>query len=174
MENKTEQIVSLFTSYKEKTFSCIKHCNYNTAVHQFLTHHQLDIEKKDIVEGEKVSYIDRYGVFKYKNTVKIKSLNLKFQISCFHQKEWEFQFDELLPSHLPIADEHIIKTTEKTVLVSYIDEEKQKKLYAIPVTLAETLDLEEFHEKQLEDDVKKEIFIALEPYQVTHMIQLKS
>lgn len=174
MENKTVCIVNLFKPFEEKTFIRIKHCNYTAAVQQFLTQHQVELEKQDILEGEKVSYIDRYGVFKYKNTVKIKSLNLKFQISCFYQKEWEFQFDELLPAHAPIDKAHIIETKEKTVVVSYMDEEKQKKMYAIPLSLAEALDLQEYHEKNMERDVKKEILIALEPYLITHMMHLKS
>lgn len=169
-----ENILALLTPFKEKTFISIKHCNYITAFHQFLEQHDIPLDKSDIVEGEKVSYIDRYGVFKYKNIIKIKSMNLKFQISCFYQKEWEFQFDEHLPSHLPIEEKRVIKVPESMVIVSYKNNEKQTHLYAVPLSLAEKLDLEEFHKKNIEPDIKKDILEALETYKINSMIHLKT
>lgn len=173
MENTRQVIISLFQPFEEKTFIHMKHCNYIGAFTQFLEQHDITLEKNDILEGERTSYIDRYGVFKYKNVLKIKSLNLKVQISCYHQKDWEFQFDAVLPNHLPIAKERIIETDEKTVFLTYMDEEKQTHFYAIPVPVAETLDVEEFHEKNIEIDVKKELLLALEPYKIPSMILLK-
>ena len=168
-----ETIQSLVKEFEEKTFIHLKHCNYTEAVKQFFAARDIILEKQDIVEGEKVSYIDQYGVFKYKNTIKIKSMNVKMQISCFHQKDWEFQFDALLPTHLPIEEERVIRLNEALVFVMYQNEEKQKQFYAVPLSLAEQLDLEEFHEKQMDQELKVDVLSALEPYKVNKMLHLK-
>lgn len=170
---KTLKIKEIIEEHKEKVFIQLKHCNFTQAVQLFLKNHGYELEKSDIVEGEKESYIDQYGVFKYKNTIKLKPYDLKMQVSSYFTKEWEYIFDEILSPHVAIKEERIIeRNNHDFVLVSYLDEEKKQVMYAVPVSLAEELDLEEFHEKQIEEEVKKEILARIEKYEVKSTLSI--
>lgn len=174
MEDIKERVVQLFEEKGKEAFIHLKHCNFEQAVITYLEAHGLVIPKEELVEGEKESYIDSNGVFKYKKTIKFKTQQLKLLISCSFEKEWNFYFEQIMPIHIPIQEKRINYLEDKKfVLVSFVDEEMKTNYFSIPLHLAEELDLEEFHDKDMELKEKQNIWNRVEQFRVLSMIQLK-
>lgn len=162
-------IRELLKGKENQHLNSLKHCNFTQSLLLFLNDHGISITKEDVSEGEKENYIDRFGSFKYRNTLKIKDQGLKVQMSCLFKNEWEFHFDEIMNPHLEIKDERILDwKSDKSVMV-LIDGE----MHLLPLAVAEKLDLEEYNNKTVENELKNTILNVVKEYQIKSFIEIK-
>lgn len=169
MTEATIFIKQMLTGKENQLLNKLEHCNFKASIIQFFNENDLILEKEDVLEGEKENFIDQNGVFKYKNTVKLKKHGMKIQMSCYFKTSWEFYFEQIMNPHLDIQEERIInRETDKMILVLVGDSK-----YLIPLSLAEKLDLEECNEKKLDTELKESIICKLKEFEIKKVIKFE-
>jgi hypothetical protein len=168
MSTKTIKIKEAFKSNGDVPIAKINHSNFKTALKHFFFQNGIEIEDSDYLVGEKESFIDEHGVLKYRNRVRIQSINLKIQLTCLFRREWEFFFEEIISSHVEISNDRLIKTD----FPSFVLVRNEETLYMVPSSLAKKLDLEEINDKNIDSLRRKEILNILNQYKIKNWIDI--
>ena len=138
------------------------------AVSNFLKQVNVKIPEEDIIEGTKEQYIDQQGVFKYKNTIKFKSEEVKIQVSSHFTTAWDFYLDDILPLH-GLIDVGKVLSVNGSELVTVV---MGDTIYLVPLKVAEKLDIEMYNMQTVKKIAYVQLSKELEPFKVKESIHI--
>lgn len=153
-----------------RKIASIDFCNFRMAVINFLEQIDKKINEEDIIEGTKEQYIDQQGVFKYRNTIKIKNEDIKIQVSAHFTTVWDFYLDDILPLHGGIDVSKVLSVFGGELVTVVVED----AIYLVPLKVAEKLDLEMYNMQKVKKIDYVQITKELELFKVKEKIQIFS